>query len=710
MQHSPTRISPGTRLNDTYEIERAIGSGGMGEIYRGYNIQTRDVVAIKLMLPELAENQAAMALFRKEASALHSLYHEAIVRYYVFTVEPTLQRPYLAMEFVEGQSLSELLKRGPLTFEAVYALKHRLATGLQAAHERGVIHRDVSPDNIIIPSGDVSRAKIIDFGIARSTQMSDGTIIGGGFAGKYNYVSPEQLGLFGGNVTGKSDIYSLGLLLAEALTGQPINMGGSQVDVVEKRRRVPDLGAIDLRVRPLLEKMLQPDPANRPESMAVVAAWQVGAARPREHQAHYARQDRYAGGTASSAPRARGRGRKVALAASLAVILLAGGGAGYYYYLTQFDAARPSPGAKSIAALPAPPGTVARPAPETPTALRPEPALTAPPVAAPITPARPPLAAEPPAAAPVRPGQQTLRPDAIPTLIPPLSSAPVEAAPQPPTPRPSVPAPSAPVLSGLAAPPAFPTPPAPSLTPGLPKVGALPPRPGPGVPVVVTPRPGPAVPAVVTPPAALGPADRIARYLNEYQGGDCFFITTVAVSANAAKIEGYGASIGPFQALDEAFKRTHRFEADIGVRQVTQAQCPAVTFLNQIRNNRSSAPRLNIAATSVKSGQGLSGTIDGYGDRHVELLLVSDDGSVLNVSTLLKPAGEGKTFNLRMQRTGVPGPQPQMLIAVASSKRLDTLRPQGAVEADLFFPLVTGEASRSGQTLSAAAKHFRLDL
>jgi len=707
MQHSPKHISPGTRLNDTYEIERAIGSGGMGEIYRGYNIQTRDVVAIKLMLPELAENQAAMALFRKEASALHSLYHEAIVRYYVFTVEPTLQRPYLAMEFVEGQSLSELLKRGPLTFEAVYALKHRLATGLQAAHERGVIHRDVSPDNIIIPSGDVSRAKIIDFGIARSTQMSDGTIIGGGFAGKYNYVSPEQLGLFGGNVTGKSDIYSLGLLLVEALTGQPINMGGSQVDVVEKRRRVPDLGGIDLRVRPLLEKMLQPDPANRPESMAVVAAWQVGAERPREHQAHYARQDRYAG-DASSAPRARGRGRTVAIAASLAVILLAGGGAGYYYYLTQFDGVRPSPGAKSIAALPAPPGPVARPAPEAPTALRPEPALTAPPLAAPSTPARPPLAAEPPAAAPVLPGQQTLRPDAIPTLIPPVSSAPVAAAPQPPpSPRPSVPAPGA-VLGGLAAPPALPTPQPPSLT--SPKVAALPPRPGPEVPAVIAPPPGSAVPAVVTPPAALGPADRIARYLNEYQGGDCFFITTVAVSANAAKIEGYGASIGPFQALDEAFKRTHRFEADIGVRQVTNAQCPAVAFLNRIRNNRGSAPRLNIGATTLKSGQGLSGTVDGIGNRHIELLLVSDEGSVLNVSRLLKPAGDGKTFNLRMQRTGVPGPRPQLLIAVASSKRLDTLQPRGAVEADLFFPLVTGEASRSGQTLSATAKYFKLDL
>src|SRR5580765_8570922 len=94
-----SRISPGTRLNGIYEIDRQIGVGGMGEIYKGHAIQTGDAVAIKLMLPELAENEAALALFRKEASALHHLMHEAIVRYYVFTVEPVLQRPYLAMEF-----------------------------------------------------------------------------------------------------------------------------------------------------------------------------------------------------------------------------------------------------------------------------------------------------------------------------------------------------------------------------------------------------------------------------------------------------------------------------------------------------------------------------------------------------------------------------------------------------------------------------------
>src|ERR1700737_15522 len=186
-------VSAGTRLNGIYEIADMIGVGGMGEVYKGHEIQTGTTVAIKMLLPEMAENEAALALFRREASALHYLMHEAIVRYFVFTVEPVLQRPYLAMEFVDGRSLADLLEEGPLTFEALLRLMRRVASGLKAAHERGIIHRDVSPDNVIVPQNDVARAKIIDFGIARSTQLGDATIIGAGFGGEHNYVSPEQM-------------------------------------------------------------------------------------------------------------------------------------------------------------------------------------------------------------------------------------------------------------------------------------------------------------------------------------------------------------------------------------------------------------------------------------------------------------------------------------------------------------------------------------
>ncbi len=266
-------VRPGTRLNGVYEIDALIANGGMGEVYRGHNIQTQDPVAIKMILSELAGNADAFALFRREASTLHNMNHEAIVRYFVFSVDPVLQRAYLAMEYVEGPSLAALLKRGPLGVDSVEILRRRLADALETAHRFGVIHRDISSDNIILPDGDVRRAKIIDFGIARSLKPGEGTIIGGGFAGKYNYVSPEQLGLAGGDVTAKSDIYSLGLVLAEALRGRPIDMSGSQLEIIEKRRVVPDLSDIPAAMRPLLTAMLQPLPADRPASMADVAAW-----------------------------------------------------------------------------------------------------------------------------------------------------------------------------------------------------------------------------------------------------------------------------------------------------------------------------------------------------------------------------------------------------------------------------------------------------
>ncbi|MGL4290789.1 MAG: protein kinase domain-containing protein, partial [Phreatobacter sp.] len=267
------RVPPGTRLNDTYEIDTLIAAGGMGEVYRGHLIETNDQVAIKLIRPELIGNEAALALFRKEASALHHLHHEAIIRYFVFAIDPALKRPYLAMEFVDGEPLSDLVKRGPLGVEQCLVLLRRLAAGLAAAHEIGIIHRDISADNVILPGGDLRRAKIIDFGIAKSTLSGATTVIGDGFAGKYNYVSPEQLGLFGGTITPKSDMYSLGLLIAEALRGRPLDMGRSHVETIESRRKVPELDGVDAALVPLLTAMLQPQPADRPETMEAIRDW-----------------------------------------------------------------------------------------------------------------------------------------------------------------------------------------------------------------------------------------------------------------------------------------------------------------------------------------------------------------------------------------------------------------------------------------------------
>jgi len=273
-----TRISPnpghtgvGTQLSGIYELDERIASGGMGEVYRGHNIQTGDHVAIKIVLPEFARDQTILSLFRKEASILNHLSHDAVVRYHVFTIDPGIGRPYLAMEFVDGQSLFDVIRRGAMSPPDVRRLCHRLASGLSAVHQAGAVHRDLSPDNIILPGGRVERAKIIDFGIARSATVGGETLIGGRFAGKYNYVSPEQLGLYGGEVSEQSDIYSLGLVLAAALRGKPLDMSGSQYEVIEKRRAVPDLSDIDVDFRELITAMLQPDPRDRPASMAEIA-------------------------------------------------------------------------------------------------------------------------------------------------------------------------------------------------------------------------------------------------------------------------------------------------------------------------------------------------------------------------------------------------------------------------------------------------------
>ena len=174
IQRSSMRsMRPGTRLNNVYEIERLVAQGGMGEVYRGFNIQTGDPVAIKMIRPEFSNDPEIFELFRREASILHSFTHDAIVRYFVFSVDPQLQRAYLAMEFVEGPSLKKRLSSGPLPLAEVRVLQKRIASALGAAHQHGVVHRDVSPDNVIMPDGDVHSAKVIDFGIARARRTGE---------------------------------------------------------------------------------------------------------------------------------------------------------------------------------------------------------------------------------------------------------------------------------------------------------------------------------------------------------------------------------------------------------------------------------------------------------------------------------------------------------------------------------------------------------
>ena len=260
-------LQPGTVINNNYRIQSALKSGGMGEVYRGIEIGTEDPVAIKAIRPDLIRDAQAGEMFKREARTLRLLTDDAIVRYYNYVHDQTLDRYFLVMEFISGVPLSDYVRQhGGIGPDAGKILLSRLAKGLAKAHGKGVVHRDLSPDNVMLPDGLVGEARLIDFGIARAQTLSEGSMTGR-FAGKFKYVSPEQLGHFGGTIGPAADIYGLALLIAAALLGKPLEMGSSITEAVEARRSIPDLSALPADLRPLLTYMLEPDPANRPSTM-----------------------------------------------------------------------------------------------------------------------------------------------------------------------------------------------------------------------------------------------------------------------------------------------------------------------------------------------------------------------------------------------------------------------------------------------------------
>jgi len=233
---------------------------------------------------------------------------------------------------------------------------------------------------------------------------------------------------------------------------------------------------------------------------------------------------------------------------------------------------------------------------------------------------------------------------------------------------------------------------------------------GAGFYLLQQPEPPALAPSPPPPPAPPRPnrAETMARYVNQYEGGECFFVTPVTVSEISASLEGFGASAAPFGVLDDAFKVAHGFEANIDVVLVNPSQCPAVTFLSRVRSTRASAPQLNVSATSLRSGQTLSGTIQDPANRQVELLLVDDDGQVHNLTRLLRSGSGSKMFHVQLDLSGT-GSQPQLLMAVASTQPINALKQAETGNAAVVFPRVLAEANSAGLTLAVAAKHFRLE-
>ena len=271
--HTARRIQIGDILNHTYEVRRFIARGGMGEVFEGVNVNAEDDrVAIKVMLPHLAADPLVQAMFSKEAKTLTRLRHPGLVQYRLLGREPVLGVTYIVTEFVDGVNLSDELKTLEASPEDQTTLLKRLAAALGAAHELDAVHRDISPDNVLLDGGQLKNAKIIDFGIAKDLDAGAKTIVGDGFAGKLGYVAPEQLGSYGRSVGPWSDVYSLALVMLAVAQKKDVDMGGSLADAFEKRQSVPDLSAAPEHLRPILEKMLQPDPANRLRSMDAVLA------------------------------------------------------------------------------------------------------------------------------------------------------------------------------------------------------------------------------------------------------------------------------------------------------------------------------------------------------------------------------------------------------------------------------------------------------
>jgi serine/threonine-protein kinase len=323
---APSTIASGTLLVNTYRIERLLGAGGMGEVYLARHVGLGTQHAVKVIRPALFENRQILDLFRREASVLRGVRHDAVVSYDGFFRDAE-GRDYLVMEFAGGPSLSDRVRKGPLTIVETLALRDRLAEGLSEAHRKGAVHRDISPDNVILPNGQLEDAKLIDFGLCKLTDPTQQTIIGSAFAGKYRFASPEQLGLFGGQVDARSDIYSLGLVLVAAAVGRPVDMGSSFESVVQARRAVPDLQAVPAVLRDQFTAMLQPDPEDRPQTLAeLLQRWPASRVLPGTVSPRRGPTAR-APGASPSGTRVRRRVPGLALAsAALAVALAAGSG------------------------------------------------------------------------------------------------------------------------------------------------------------------------------------------------------------------------------------------------------------------------------------------------------------------------------------------------------------------------------------------------
>jgi serine/threonine-protein kinase len=277
-------ISPGTMLGQRYRLEERIASGGMGDVWRCVDDVLGRTVAVKLLLPSLLEEPGFTERFRGEARTMATINHPGVVDIYDYGSDPATGA-YLVMEYVEGDALSRTLARvGRLTPGRTMALVAQAADALHAAHQTGVVHRDVKPGNLLVrPNGTLV---LTDFGIARSAGAAQLTAAGS-VLGTASYISPEQA--MGEQATPLSDVYALGVVAYQCLAGHRPFEGENPLEIAMRhvREAPPPLPAdIPPSVRVIVERAMAKQAAARWPNAAAFgqvarrAAVELGASSP----------------------------------------------------------------------------------------------------------------------------------------------------------------------------------------------------------------------------------------------------------------------------------------------------------------------------------------------------------------------------------------------------------------------------------------------
>jgi len=263
----------GETFADRYELEELVGTGGMSSVYKAHDTLLERHVALKILHDHYSDDDDFVERFKREARTVAQLSHPNIVT--VIDRGEAGGRQFIVFEYIDGESLKELVVRsGHLSVERALELALEVAHGLAFAHQHGLVHRDVKPQNVLL-NGD-GRAKVTDFGIARSLDVEHGVTQTGTVLGTSNYIAPEQAS--GQPVDTQTDVYSLGVVLYELLAGDVPFPGENFVTVAMKHVNEPPPNLLDvrrdvpLRVAAAVDRALEKDPDQRFPSMDAFAA------------------------------------------------------------------------------------------------------------------------------------------------------------------------------------------------------------------------------------------------------------------------------------------------------------------------------------------------------------------------------------------------------------------------------------------------------